>query len=75
MEIVNKLNETSLDRLRDIASYADALAEHKERKTRLEEESVVRAIWSLRSATRSASSQQICCRRFAGVTVSSQILY
>ncbi|AEH39329.1 hypothetical protein [Halopiger xanaduensis] len=38
-EIVNSLNESSPDRLRDIASYAEALAEHKEREARLEEES------------------------------------
>ena len=35
--LVNRLNESSPDRLRDIASYADALAEHKEREARLEE--------------------------------------
>jgi hypothetical protein len=38
-ELVNSLNEPASDRLRDIARYADALAEHKEREVRLEEES------------------------------------
>lgn len=37
-EIVNSLNEASPSHLRDIASYAEALAAHKERETRLEEE-------------------------------------
>jgi len=37
--IVSSLNESSSDRLRDIASYAEALAEYKEREARLEEES------------------------------------
>ena len=39
MEFVNSLNESSPDRLQDIARYAEALAEHKEREIRLEEES------------------------------------
>ena len=38
-EIVNTLNESDSEQLRDVATYAEALAEHKERKTRLEEES------------------------------------
>ncbi|WP_276274257.1 hypothetical protein [Haloarcula litorea] len=38
-EIVNTLNESDPEQLRDVATYAEALAEHKERKTRLEEES------------------------------------
>jgi len=36
-EIVNTLNEASQEQLRDIATYAEALAEHKEREARLEE--------------------------------------
>ncbi|RDI69574.1 hypothetical protein [Halopelagius longus] len=38
-EIVNSLNECPPERLRDVARYAEALAEHKEREDRLEEES------------------------------------
>ncbi|WP_323173682.1 hypothetical protein [Natrialba sp. PRR66] len=38
-ELVKSLNKSSLDRLQDIARYAEALAEHKEREVRLEEES------------------------------------
>jgi hypothetical protein len=34
-EIVNKLNESSPERLRDVATYAEALAEHKEREAHL----------------------------------------
>ncbi|MGB9966429.1 hypothetical protein [Halobacterium hubeiense] len=37
-EIVNTLNESTPEDLRDVATYAKALAEHKERKARLEEE-------------------------------------
>ncbi|MDL0132077.1 hypothetical protein PNP59_14310 [Halobacterium salinarum] len=37
-EIVDALNEATPEHLRDAASYAEALAEHKERKARLEEE-------------------------------------
>jgi len=37
-EIVNTLNEATPEHLRDVASYAEALAEHKEREARLEEE-------------------------------------
>jgi hypothetical protein len=37
-EIVNTLNESSPERLRDVAAYAEALAEHKEREARLEED-------------------------------------
>ena len=37
-ELVNTLNESSPDQLREIASYADALAEHKEREARLNEQ-------------------------------------
>ena len=36
-EIVNTLNESSSERLRDVATYAEALAEHKEREACLEE--------------------------------------
>ena len=36
-EIVNTLNESNPEQLRGVATYAEALAEHKERKTRLEE--------------------------------------
>ncbi|WP_254280780.1 hypothetical protein [Haloarcula marina] len=36
-EIVNTLNESSPEHLRDVASYAEAVAEHKERQARLEE--------------------------------------
>ncbi|WP_136602723.1 hypothetical protein [Salinigranum halophilum] len=36
-DIVNALNESTPDRLRDVATYAEALAEHKEREARLEE--------------------------------------
>ena len=37
-DLVNTLNESTPERLRDIAMYAEELAEHKERKARLEEE-------------------------------------
>jgi len=37
-EIVNMLNESTPDHLRDVATYTKALAEHKERESRLEEE-------------------------------------
>jgi hypothetical protein len=37
-EIVNTLNESPPEQLRDIATYAEVLAEHKEREERLEEE-------------------------------------
>jgi hypothetical protein len=36
-EIVDALNESSPEQLLDIATYAEALAEHKEREARLEE--------------------------------------
>jgi len=36
-EIVNTLNEATPEHLRDVATYAEALAEHKEREDRLEE--------------------------------------
>jgi len=36
-EIVNTLNESSPEQLRDVATYAEALAEHKGREARLEE--------------------------------------
>ncbi|OYR53910.1 hypothetical protein DJ73_06330 [Halorubrum sp. Ea1] len=36
-EIVNTLNELSPEQLQGIATYAEALAEHKEREARLEE--------------------------------------
>ena len=36
-EIVNTLNGSSPEQLRDVATYAEALAEHKEREARLEE--------------------------------------
>jgi len=38
-ELVNRLNKSSPNRLREIASYADTLAEHKEREARLDEQS------------------------------------
>ena len=34
-EILNTLNKSDPERLRDVASYAEALAEHKEREARL----------------------------------------
>jgi len=37
-DVVNTLNESTPERLRDIATYAEELAEHKEREARLEEE-------------------------------------
>ncbi|ELZ86939.1 hypothetical protein C454_00275 [Haloferax gibbonsii ATCC 33959] len=37
-EVVNALNESPPNRLRDVARYAEELAEHKEREVRLEEE-------------------------------------
>ncbi|USZ70166.1 hypothetical protein NGM10_17900 (plasmid) [Halorussus salilacus] len=37
MEVVDALNEFTSERLRDVARYAEALAEHKEREARLEE--------------------------------------
>jgi len=36
-ETINTLNESSPEQLRDVAVYAEALAEHKEREVRLEE--------------------------------------
>ncbi|RNJ22028.1 hypothetical protein [Halosegnis longus] len=36
-EIINTLNESSLELLRDVATYAEAFAEEKEREVRLEE--------------------------------------
>mgnify|MGYP000371511899 FL=1 len=36
-EIVNTLNESDPEHLRDVATYAEALADHKEREVRLEE--------------------------------------
>jgi hypothetical protein len=39
-EIVNTLNDSDPERLRDIASYAEALAEHKEREARLKESAI-----------------------------------
>ncbi|MDL0126468.1 hypothetical protein PNQ92_13810, partial [Halobacterium salinarum] len=36
-EIVNTLNESDPEQLQDVASYAEALAKHKEREARLEE--------------------------------------
>ncbi|WP_415383338.1 hypothetical protein [Halosimplex sp. TS25] len=38
-EIVNTLNESTPERLRHIANYAEELAEHKAREARLEESS------------------------------------
>jgi hypothetical protein len=38
-EVVNALNESAPERLRDVSRYAEALAEHKEREARLEGES------------------------------------
>ncbi|MWV41047.1 hypothetical protein [Natrialba sp. INN-245] len=37
-EVVNTLNESTPEHLRDVATYAEELAEHKEREARLEEE-------------------------------------
>jgi len=37
-EIVNNLNEATPEHLRDVARYAEALAEHKEQEARLEED-------------------------------------
>jgi hypothetical protein len=34
-KIVNTLNESDSEQLRDVATYAEALAEHKEREARL----------------------------------------
>jgi hypothetical protein len=36
-EIVNALNDSDPEQLRDVATYAEALADHKEREARLEE--------------------------------------
>ncbi|MFC7205238.1 hypothetical protein ACFQJC_17140 [Haloferax namakaokahaiae] len=36
--VVDALNKSSPNRLRDVARYAEELAEHKEREARLEEE-------------------------------------
>jgi len=36
-EVVNTLNESTPDRLRDVATYVEELAEHKEYQARLEE--------------------------------------
>jgi len=36
-EIVNTLNESSPGQLRDVSTYAEALAEHQEREARLKE--------------------------------------
>ena len=36
-EVVNTLIESDPEQLRDVAAYAEALAEHKEREARLEE--------------------------------------
>ena len=38
-DIVNTLNDYAPDQLKHVAHYAEALAEHKARETRLEEES------------------------------------
>ncbi|MDS0243539.1 MULTISPECIES: hypothetical protein [Haloferax] len=38
-EVVNALNGSSPNRLRDVGRYAEELAEHKEREARLEDES------------------------------------
>ena len=37
-EIVTTLNESTPEHLQDVATYAEELAEHKEREARLEEE-------------------------------------
>jgi len=37
MEIVNTLNKLDPEQLQDVATYAEALAEHKEREARLKE--------------------------------------
>lgn len=38
-DVINTLNSYNPDLLRDISLYTEALAEHKERETRLEEDS------------------------------------
>jgi len=38
-ELLDTLNEASPEQLQDVARYAEGLAEHKERETRLEKES------------------------------------
>jgi hypothetical protein len=38
-ELVDTLNKASPEQLRDVARYAEGLAEHKEREARLEKES------------------------------------
>ncbi|MFD1643916.1 hypothetical protein [Halohasta litorea] len=38
IEVVDTLNEATSERLRDVARYAESLAEHKEREARLQEE-------------------------------------
>ena len=43
-EVANTLNEFAPERLRDVARYAEALAEHKEREARLEEKSNENAV-------------------------------
>jgi hypothetical protein len=37
-DLVNELNESDSDLLHDVATYAEELAEHKERKSRLEDD-------------------------------------
>jgi len=43
-DLVNQLNESSPERLHDVATYAEELAEHKEREARLEEEADQNAV-------------------------------
>ena len=43
-ELVDTLNEASPEQLRDVAHYAEGLAEHKEREARLGEESAEKDI-------------------------------
>jgi uncharacterized protein (UPF0128 family) len=38
IEVVETLNEATSERLRDVARYAESLAEHKEREARLQRE-------------------------------------
>lgn len=38
IEVIETLNEATSERLRDVARYAESLAEHKEREARLQRE-------------------------------------
>ncbi|SDN27556.1 hypothetical protein SAMN05192554_12419 [Haloarchaeobius iranensis] len=56
-EIVNTLNESSPEQLRDVSTYAEALAEHKERETRPEESVAVDWIMFATSSNRLVESR------------------